>query len=103
MSNYTYKCKICGQPIAFGRTLVNANLWLCDRCGSPYEIVNRKPRIKVNDCWIPILKKYWEETKRYVDLTPRGFIGRKDLNDWLIENPEMLPDKKGLKAIEIEP
>lgn len=31
-------------------------------CGTPYNLMGETPEIDLKDEWIPVYKKYWEET-----------------------------------------
>lgn len=65
------KCEICEQEF-FGAWSDFHGEKVCQTCGAPYQTASYSgapkdqiyPYLNVSDKWIPILKEYWNGTKR---------------------------------------
>lgn len=72
------KCEVCGKENpAFAWTDTHG-VAQCYQCGTPYVLyhyegegderrrVEREPEITVRAEWIPLLREYWEQTRRII-------------------------------------
>lgn len=73
----------------------------CIMCGTPYNIhknfKNPRESSPLIKKWIPIVRSYWETTRKFVQhgnsLSDQR--GKEDFHEWVIENyPEMLVSEK---------
>lgn len=60
------------------------------------------PKISIAESWIPIIKRYWEETHHYMGLGqiiiwrdyPEALEGRRAFNEWCEQHKDVLPKEK---------
>jgi len=84
---------------------------MCVRCGTPYQLLQYKkqnggdqpldapPRLNVKESWIPVLKRYWEETETFTGLAviitardyPECVEGMRKFHEWLGLHPGVVP------------
>lgn len=83
----TFKCDICKtEPISFRWTDTHG-FGACIRCGCPYKLyhyegpegqqhrVEKSPELLLLPEWVPITRRYWEETHRNCDPGAYNFPG----------------------------
>lgn len=71
------KCDLCNGPLRFQWSDTHG-VGVCCRCGLPYTIfhyegegdarqrVEKPPSVAIRDEWMPLTRRYWEETHRRV-------------------------------------
>ena len=105
-----FKCLVCGMcPCSFEWTDFHGE-GTCICCGTAYQLIQYDeddkringaiPKHNVKESWVPLIKKYWEETK-----APMGdgrFLGppkyperRRASNRWLDEHKDEWPQEEG--------
>jgi len=91
-------CEICGQSVGFNWSDLNGE-GMCNSCGTPYNLRKTPRKINIKETWVPVLKKYWQETEQYMGLGqivierdyPEAITGREAFNSWLDKNPDIIP------------
>jgi len=95
-------CKICGEHLRCRWSDLHGE-GVCMVCGAPYQLLHydkndkfikdAKPILNIKNKWIPIIKEYWEKTKKFC-FGGQSFsedTGKQEFNDWLEENhPELI-------------
>jgi len=104
-----FRCEICQEYAGFNWSDYSGEA-MCNRCGTPYQLIDREipkeelPKRKIKPEWIPVLKRYWEETHEYTGLGnisispgayPECVKGRRLFNEWLDEHPDLIPGGTG--------
>jgi hypothetical protein len=108
-----FTCEVCGlSPASFNWSDYHGE-GMCNQCGTPYLLIRYEgegadkkrvegpPTISIKPEWLPVLKRYWEETKAYMGLGtilierdyPECVRGRKAFHAWCDAHPELLPPK----------
>jgi predicted nucleic acid-binding Zn-ribbon protein len=65
------RCAICGEEPRFRWTDYHG-IAACKRCGATYLLyhyendkrVDREPELTIDEAWVPLFKRYWEENQR---------------------------------------
>jgi len=95
-------CQICGEELHCRWTDYSGE-GVCLTCGAPYQLKwgteeqkqdNKYPYLNINPKYIPIIKEYWEQTKKFVFLgtSLTENTGIADFNAWMEENhADMIP------------
>ena len=115
-------CPVCDEPLSF-RWTDRHGIGACLTCNAPWKIyhyegegddrhhVEKPPECFILEEWIPVLRKYWEETKsrapnacnipgsRYEPCTDVEF---EKWHDWLAEHEDELPKREDTDAEEAD-
>ena len=99
-------CIICGtSPMGFQWSDYSGEA-MCRQCGCVYQLKwgndkqtkeGKYPYCNVKDEYIPILKEYWEQTKKWVchGMMMNGHKTKEEFNKWMKANhPELLPKEQ---------
>ena len=111
------KCVVCDSDLSFQWSDTHG-VGVCWRCGMPYTVyhyegegderkrVDKPPAPAIFEEWIPVGRRYWEETKRRVFPASfdMGFLSRREtsysgatpgdvraFDDWLEAHKDELP------------
>lgn len=111
-----FTCVVCGDnPPTWTWSDLHGEA-MCIKCGTPYQLIQyeevdgeRKrldapPKINIKPGYIPILKQYWEETKKFTGLGtimigrdyPECVEGCKAFYKWLDAHKELIPSEEGV-------
>lgn len=95
-------CVVCGtSPMTFQWSDFSGE-GMCTQCGCAYQLkwgsdkqkqVGNYPYCNIKDEWIPILKEYWNETKKFVThgRMMGGAQGVDEFYNWVkIKHPELM-------------
>ena len=110
------KCVICDDEKTSFQWSDTHGVGVCWKCGMPYTIyhydgkgaeakrIEKEPSPAIKEEWIPVGRKYWQETKRRVFpasfdmgiLSERSYSGATEndvheFNKWLDDHKEDLP------------
>ena len=104
-----FKCLVCGMcPCSFEWTDFHGEA-TCFTCGTAYQLIQYDeddkriedvpPKHNVKASWVPLIKKYWEETNQ--SMGDGRFLGppkyperRRALNEWLDAHEDEWPREK---------
>lgn len=104
-------CLVCeASPVSWTWGDVHGEA-MCVTCGTPYQLLqydeNKRrvegvpPRLNIKENWLPILKRYWEETRAFTGLAtimiwrdyPECEEGQSNFYAWLDEHSELIPEE----------
>lgn len=76
-------CAICEDPRPHYRWTDTHGIAACGTCGAPYRIyhyednrrVDRPPLLMLREEWVPLTRRYWQETQRNCDPGAFNFPG----------------------------
>lgn len=94
-------CLICGEIPTYRWTDYSGEA-ICCNCGTPYQLKcggdekekeGKYPYLNIKDEWIPVLKEYWDETKKftYNGTSFSEKTGLEEFHEWLKEkHPDLI-------------
>jgi len=98
VADRAFVCEICGESQGFNWSDRHGE-GMCNSCGAPYDLLEKPHKLCLKPEWVPVLKRYWNEEKRYMGLGsimiwddyPEAAKGRKALNEWIEAHPDLKP------------